>query len=159
MIDRDIVVDEAEKAMEGTDLFLVDVVVNQDNEIEIEVDSMQRMSIDQCCDLNRKIETALDRDKEDFSLSVYSAGIGYPFKVFRQYEKAEGKIVSVAYPNGAKLEGEMHSPMQTEKGISFILSHNIKVRYEGEKRPKMIHREDRIDILPGVEVKEIITIK
>jgi len=159
MIDRNIVIDAAQKAMEGTDLFLVDVIVGAENEIEVEVDCTERMSIDQCGDLNRKIETLLDRDKEDFSLSVYSAGVGYPFKVYRQYVKAEGKPVCVTFPDGIKLEGEMMSVEKNDEGIFFTVVYDKKEKCEGEKRPQLVRHEDRVKLLPGMEVKEIITIK
>lgn len=159
MIERDTIIRAAENAMEGTELFLVDVMVNADNEIEVEVDCMERMSIDQCGELNRKIESALDRDREDFSLSVYSAGVGYPFKVFKQYVKAVGRPVTVIFPDKTKIDGELRQAQQTPDGDFITVAYERKEKREGEKRPVSVEHVDRIKLLPGMEVKEIITIK
>lgn len=60
----------------GTGLSLVEVTVSDDNDIEITITrDGGGVSIDDCVDLSRHVESKLDRDKEDFSLTVSSAGI------------------------------------------------------------------------------------
>ena len=61
--------------LEGTDLSLVEITVSEDNDIEVIVTRESGVSIDDCVALSRHIESRLDRDKEDFSLTVGSAGI------------------------------------------------------------------------------------
>ena len=61
--------------LEGTDLSLVEITVSEDNDIEVIVTRESGVSIDDCVALSRHIESHLDRDKEDFSLTVGSAGI------------------------------------------------------------------------------------
>ena len=80
---------------EGTDLFLVGIKQNTANEIEITVDSDTSVDIDACATLTRKINDAFDREEEDFSLTVMSAGIGQPLILPRQYRKMIGKEVEV----------------------------------------------------------------
>jgi len=61
--------------LEGTDLSLVEITVSEDNDIEVIVTRESGVAIDDCVALSRHIESRLDRDKEDFSLMVGSAGI------------------------------------------------------------------------------------
>ena len=62
--------------LEGTGLSLVEVTVSEDNDIEIVIGREGGgVSIDDCVALSRFIESNLDRDEEDFSLMVASAGI------------------------------------------------------------------------------------
>ena len=65
----------AQEHLQGTDLSLVEVTVSEENDIEVIITSEGGVSIDDCVELSRFIESKLDRDKEDFSLMVGSAGI------------------------------------------------------------------------------------
>jgi len=66
----------AREHLEGTPLTLVEVSVSEDNDIEVIITREGGgVAIDDCVALSRYIESKLDRDKEDFSLMVGSAGI------------------------------------------------------------------------------------
>lgn len=66
----------AREQLQGTGLSLVEVSVSDDNDIEVTIAREGGgVSIDDCAALSRFIESKLDRDKEDFSLMVGSAGI------------------------------------------------------------------------------------
>jgi ribosome maturation factor RimP len=91
----------------GTPLFIVDVKVKPQNKIEVYIDGPQNVSIDECVSLSRHIEAGLDREKEDFELTVSSPGIDQPFKVEEQYIKYAGKEVSVLKKDGIKLIGKL----------------------------------------------------
>ena len=65
----------AQEHLQGTDLSLVEVTVSEDNDIEVIITRESGVSIDDCVALSRFIESKLDRDKEDFSLMVGSAGV------------------------------------------------------------------------------------
>ena len=57
--------------LKGTQLSLVEATVSEDNDIEIIITRKDEgVSIDDCVNLSRHIESKLDRDKEDFSLNV-----------------------------------------------------------------------------------------
>ncbi len=159
MIDREKIVCIAEKALTETQMFLVDVTVSRENDIEVEVDSMDRVSIEDCSNLSRLIEAGLDRDKEDFSLTVISSGIGYPFKVFRQYQKAIGKTVEVKNADGVRISGILEDCKNEGSYVAISLSYEKKEKNEGDKRPHMVRHEDEIKVVDGISVKEIITIK
>ena len=63
--------------LEGTVLSLVETNVSEENDIEIVITRQdgEGVAIDDCVELSRFVESRLDRDKEDFSLTVASAGI------------------------------------------------------------------------------------
>ena len=66
----------AQEHLQGTELSLVEVSVSEENDIEVIITREGGgVSIDDCVALSRFIESKLDRDKEDFSLMVGSAGI------------------------------------------------------------------------------------
>ena len=75
MIQKQTIEALAQEHLQGTDLSLVEVSVSEDNDIEVIVTRESGVSIDDCVALSRYIESKLDRDKEDFSLMVGSAGI------------------------------------------------------------------------------------
>ena len=62
------------------DQFIVEVEVSPANQISVQIDSENGISIDDCVAISRQIEGNLDREEEDFELQVSSAGLGQPFK-------------------------------------------------------------------------------
>ncbi len=118
---------------EGTDLFLVEVKVSPANEIEVVIDSDSAVSIDQCAALSRAIEAAFDREVEDFELSVFSAGVGQPLKLARQYRNAIGKPVDVVMKDGMKYAGKLEAfdgEAVTVAGETFPLAEIKAVRLQ-----------------------------
>ena len=101
--------DIVEHLLEGSDLFFVDIHMGKNNVIELFIDSPQGVDISTCSRISRELEARLDREKEDFELTVSSAGIGYPFKVPGQYLKNIGKKVSVKLVDASRLEGILQS--------------------------------------------------
>ncbi|MCR5710695.1 MAG: hypothetical protein K6G79_09480 [Bacteroidales bacterium] len=68
----------AREYLQGGPLSLVEATVSDDNDIEVTITrDGGGVSIDDCVALSRYIESKLDRDREDFSLIVGSAGIDY----------------------------------------------------------------------------------
>lgn len=122
-----------EGALEGTNLYLVDLTVRPGNIINVEVDSDLPVDIDECVALSRKIESEFDRDIEDYELEVGSAGITSPLKVPRQYSKYVGKEMEVLTRDGEKLKGILKSAGHD----GFVLEVSRKVKREGEKKPVM----------------------
>lgn len=75
MIEKITIEKLVESYMAENHLELVDVKINQSNNIKVFFDAPGRpVCIDDCVALSRFIESGLDRDKEDFSLMVSSAG-------------------------------------------------------------------------------------
>ncbi|MBQ9201135.1 MAG: ribosome assembly cofactor RimP [Bacteroidales bacterium] len=134
MISRETVFQLVESWTEARGFFPVDVTVGQDNLICVEIEADRgSVQIDDCADLSRYIEEHLDRDKEDYSLEVSSAGIGQPFKVHRQFLKHVGKDVDVCLKDGRKLTGILSRAGEED----FSVTVPRKVRPEGAKRPVM----------------------
>ena len=55
-------------------LFLVELKISKDNVIEVFVDALEGVNIQTCIAVSREIESSLNRDEEDFELTVSSAG-------------------------------------------------------------------------------------
>jgi ribosome maturation factor RimP len=107
MIEEKKIKDLAEEKIGGTELFLVDIRVKPVNKIEVFIDAPSNVTVDQCVSLSRHIEAGLNRDVEDFELTVSSPGIDQPFKVDGQYRKYLGKEVSVLKKDGIKIIGKL----------------------------------------------------
>ena len=76
--------------------YIVDVTISKDNDVEVTIESEEgTVELDDCVAISRYFESKFDREKEDYSLTVTSAGLDQPFKVLKQYQKAVGKIVEV----------------------------------------------------------------
>lgn len=133
MLDATEIRNFVEKELEGTDLFLVDVTVKPENFIEVEIDSENPISIEECEKLTRAIESEFDRDKEDYTLEVGSAGLTSPFKVKRQYMKYIGQEVEVLPKNGKKLSGLL----KAANDENFTVVTKEKVKKLDSKRPVM----------------------
>lgn len=138
MIDKKSLTDIINKALEGADMFLVDVQVSATNDITVEVDSLNDISIDECAKLNREIESKFDRDKEDYQLEVGSAGLTSPFKVKAQYDKYIGKEVEVLTADGLKAKGVLKSAGDSD----FTIVTTVKEKPEGAKRPILVEKDE-----------------
>lgn len=134
MIDVTRVREIAETQMEGTDLFVIEVRVSPANEIGVTVDSDTQVGIDRCVELSRSIEGALDREQEDFELTVMSAGIGQPLKMLRQYRKLIGRPVEVILKDGGKIVGNLTDASDD----SIVVEYEERVAVEGKKRKQLV---------------------
>lgn len=122
-----------EKTLEGTDMFVVDCTITPENTIDLILDSDTSVSIDTCAMLNRAIGEAFDRDVEDYSLTVASAGIGEPLKLVRQYKKLVGESVEVLLKSGIKILATLDDV--TDEAIT--ISYDEAVVVEGKKKKQM----------------------
>lgn len=135
--------------------FLVDVKVTQDNRIGVEIDSFQGISIDYCIELNKFIESKLDRDVEDYELEVSSAGLTSPFKVRKQYEKNIGNEVEIFTYDNKKLSGVLNA-LDEEK---IFLEIEKQEKPEGAKRKITVKEEITIPFTNIKTTKYIIRFK
>ncbi|MDE7129905.1 MAG: ribosome assembly cofactor RimP [Alistipes sp.] len=135
MIDSKRVIEIAERHMEGTDLFVVACNVSPAGDIELLIDSDTSVSIDACAELNRALEAELDRDSEDFSLTVASAGIGSELRSMRQYRKLVGSSLGGLLTSSEKILACLDAV--DEQGLT--LSYDEKQSVEGKKRKQTVH--------------------
>ncbi len=137
MIDKEKVQSIVNQELEGTDLFLVDLKIGKDNKTSVFIDGDNGVTIQNCIDLSRKIESNFDREVEDFELSVFSSGVGEPLKLNRQYKKNIGRNIEViTNEEGEKIVGELL--MVDEEKIV------VKVQPKKKKDP-IVEKEILID--------------
>ena len=146
MIDVEKIKAIANEVLEDTQLFLIDVTCNLQNEIEVVIDSDTSVDIDDCVDLSNAIEAQMNRDEEDFQLTVISAGVGYPLRVYRQYLKLLGRPVDVVLVNGTKIRATLKEATEDTITLSYI----EKVVVEGKKRKV---EQEVVKVYPLSEVK------
>ena len=114
-------IEVVEENLQGSDVFVVECTSTPSNEISLILDADSRVSIDTCVAVSRAVDAVFDRDVEDFSLMVASAGIGEPLKLLRQYKKIEGSPIEVLLKEG------------------ITISYDEKVAIEGKKRKELQH--------------------
>lgn len=134
MIAKELVNQIVEDFIVGKNHYLVDLKVTPDNRISVEIDSFKGVSIDVCIDLNKYIESRLDREIEDYELEVSSAGLTEPFKVLKQYQKNIGNEVEVLTKTGLKYNGIL--VQVDDNGIDLEIEKMEKP--EGAKRKILI---------------------
>jgi ribosome maturation factor RimP len=111
-----------EEQLEGSDNYVVNVDVKPGNQIQIEIDNDNGLDVSDCVGVSRYLEDNLDRDVDDFGLSVSSPGVGAPFRNERQYHKYLNKKVEVVTIDGQVIQGvllkkdEEIIDVETEKG-------------------------------------------
>lgn len=155
MIDRQLLTTTVEDAIKDTPLFIVDITVTPDNSITVEIDSPDGLDIDTCAEITRKIESVFDRDIEDYSLEVGSAGLTAPFKVRGQYLKNVGNQVEVLTKGGVKLKGTL-----TDVGDDdFTVTVEKKVKEPGAKRPVIVEEPVNMKMADTKYVKYLIDFK
>ena len=103
-----------EALAEEASLFLVDFSMGADNRIKVVLDGDQGVTLQDCMKISRAIEHNLDREEEDFSLEVTSAGATTPMTMPRQYVKNVGRKLTVVTDEDS-FEGKLTSI--TEDGI------------------------------------------
>lgn len=120
--------------------FLVDVSVSKDNDIVVTIESEEgKIELDDCVALSRYFETQFDREQEDYSLTVTSAGLDQPFKVLKQFEKAVGTKVEVQLKGGKKMVAMLEAADQD--GVT--LRYSVKEVVEGKKKKELVEHVDR----------------
>lgn len=142
MIDAKDVAAVVAKAVEGTDVFVVDITVSAANDIVVELDSPTGVDLDFCAKVSDMINEAFDRDAEDYSLEVGTASLSAPFKVAAQYEKHVGDNVDILTKDGRKFTAlltAVHPAAST-----FTVEVTRKVKEPGEKRPRMVAEQETL---------------
>jgi ribosome maturation factor RimP len=134
MIDKKDIEGIIESFIEEKNAFIVEIKVGSSNKINIEIDSNDGFSINNCVEASKLIESKLDREEEDFELEVASAGLSEPFKVIQQYQKNLGEEVETLTSEGIKIKGILLSV--TDNGFEIEESKMVKV--EGKKKKQNV---------------------
>ncbi|MFI3268953.1 MAG: ribosome assembly cofactor RimP [Rikenellaceae bacterium] len=159
MIDKLKIVEIAQaKIAEGLGdgaLYVVECSCSGANEVELLVDSDTKVSIDDCITLSRAVEAEFDRDVEDFSLTVASAGIGSELKLLRQFTRLIGRSVEVLLKSGIKVVGELTEA--TEEAIKVKFERRETTETSSGKRKKVtVEVEERYTFGEIKSVKEYL---
>jgi len=121
-------------------LYIVDINISKDNDIELTIESEDGVvELDDCVAVSRFFESCFDREKEDYSLTVTSAGLDQPFKVLKQYLKAVGSKVEVSLKGGRK----MVAVLEHADEESVTLKYSVKETVEGKKKKELVEHIDR----------------
>ena len=144
-------------AVEKLGCFIVDVTLSKDNDVTLTIErETGDVTLEDCVALNDAFLAAFDKDAEDYSLTVSSAGLDQPFKVPGQYTKAIGSQVVVLLKGGRKLTGILTGA--SDDGIS--LRYTSKEAIEGKKKKVTVEREENLafseinSVTPKVEFKK-----
>ncbi len=155
MIDKQLLIQTVQEAIEGTKMFLVDVIINPGNSIVVEIDSYENMDILTCAEITRKIEARFDREVEDYDLEVGSAGLTSPFKVKEQYIKNLNNEIEILTRDGRKMSGVL-----THVGDDdFTVEIPTKVKEPGAKRPSIVMQPTTLKYDETKTVKYLINFK
>ena len=120
--------------------YIVDVTISKENDVEITIESEEgTVELDDCVAISRFFESKFDREKEDYSLTVTSAGLDQPFKALKQYQKAVGSKVEVMLKGGKKMVATLTNVDEE----SITLSYTAKEAVEGKKKKELVEHNDR----------------
>jgi len=107
-----------EALLEDPSLFLIDFKIGADNSMEVIIDGDNGVKVEDCIKISRGIEHNLDREEEDFSLQVMSAGISEGLKHIRQYKKNVGRKLKVKTQDKT-IEGELKDVTDAEVVLTW----------------------------------------
>ena len=156
-MEKNLIIEPIGPAVKDRGCFIVDVTVSKDNDIVLTIEKETGdVDLDDCVALNDAFLAAFDKDVEDYSLTVSSAGLDQPFKVSGQFTKAIGSQVVVLLKGGRKLTGILTTA--DDEGI--VLRYVTREVPEGKKKKVPVEHEDRFvfadvnSVSPFVEFKK-----
>jgi ribosome maturation factor RimP len=120
MITEKQVIEIVDAHLKGTPRFLVEVAVKPGNRISLFIDGDQGILVGDCQELTRHIESKLDRDAEDYDLTVSSAGADRPLLLPRQYRRHTGRELEVETKDGRSLAGKLIAAGDAEIEIETV---------------------------------------
>ena len=139
-MEKEKILESISGAVQGRGCFIVDVTVSKDNDIVLTIEKESGdVDLEDCVSVNDAFLSAFDKDAEDYSLTVTSAGLDQPFKVLKQYTKAIGSAVEAKFKGGKKIVGVLTAA--DEAGI--CLRYSQKEAVEGKKKKEIVDHEDR----------------
>ena len=132
---------------ENNSLFLIELNIDSANHITVVIDGDKGVTVNDCIEVSRKIEHNLDREEEDFSLDVTSAGVSTPLSMPRQYKKNIGRKLAVTTTSEEKYEGQ----------LTQVEENSIKLEWKA-REPKPVGKGKvtvaKEIVLPFEEIKE-----
>lgn len=102
-------------------------------EVYVRVDTDTGITLDQCVQVHLLLRDKLmgsDWLPENCSLSVSSPGVDAPLKLFRQYPRNIGRLLSVRLRDGRYMRGILRAVDQTEGLTLQVGNRSQKIRWE-----------------------------
>ncbi|MFD1094240.1 ribosome assembly cofactor RimP [Salegentibacter chungangensis] len=137
---------------ENNSLFLISLEVTENNQIKVIIDGDKGVSVNDCIEVSRKVEHNLDREEEDFSLEVSSAGVSEPLSLPRQYKKNVGRKLKVTTED-QKIEATLTGADEEKISLSWKTREPKPVG----KGKHTVQKEAVIPYTDIVEAKVMIT--
>jgi ribosome maturation factor RimP len=131
-----------EQALEEySNLFLIDLTITDSYKIIVTLDGDHGVQLQDCINISKAVDSNLDREEQDFSLEVASAGASSPLKMLRQYKKNIGRILKIktvsqtiealliaVYDENISVEWSSREPKKIGKGKETVLhKENINI--------------------------------
>jgi len=139
-----------EGLQEKPSLFLVDLSISDSYKISVTLDGDNGVQLQDCIDISRAIDSNLDREEQDFSLEVASAGVSTPLKLVRQYKKNIGRTLKVKTAT-ATIEAKLENVTEETILLSWTSREPKKI---GKGKETLEHKRE----IPFSEIKEAIVI-
>lgn len=137
-------------------LFMVELNISATNVITVELDKHEgSVSVSDCMSVSRNVEHNLDREEQDFEITVSSAGLDKPFRVLAQYQKNLGRDVKVKLEDGTKLEGKLIEVDATK----IVVENSHKAQVGGKKKKEVVVEQHTLPLNTIKETKIIISFK
>ena len=147
--------DAIEKQIVARKIFFVDIQVSADNDVVLTLEKEEgSVSMDDCVSVSELFEAAFDREKEDYSLTVSSAGLDQPFKVQGQFAKALGSRVEAWIKGGRKLV----ATLEAADGRQVTLGYTALEKVEGSKKKVKVEKHEVIPMEQVVCVRPYLEI-
>jgi len=136
---REDIIKAVEAAVAERGCFLVEVTVSAANDVEIVIEKEEGIvDWDDCAAIDAVVHAAFDQDVEDYSLTVSSAGLDRPFKVFRQFLKAVGTKVDVKFKGGRRLVATLSAATEDTVTLQYTALEAV----EGKKKKEKVAHEE-----------------
>ncbi len=130
---------------------MIDFSISADYKISVVIDGDNGVVVQDCIEVSRSIEHNLDREEQDFSLEVASAGATAPLKFPRQYRKNLGRTLEVttnddnvteaklidANEDFITLEWKTREPKKIGKGKETVVK-NAEIPYISIKKAVVV---------------------
>jgi len=139
-----------ETLLDKPSLFLVDLTISDSYKIMVTLDGDNGVVLQDCIDISRAIENNLDREEQDFSLEVASAGVSTPLKLVRQYRKNIGRTLQVKTATET-IEALLEQVSEESIMLSWTAREPKKI---GKGKETVEHKRE----IPYSEIKEAIVI-
>ncbi len=132
------------------DLFLVELQISPEKNITVTVDGFRPVPLSECMRITRDVESKVNRDIEDYALTVGTFDITKWFEDRRQFHKnlghrlkvktSEGEkegILQQITENGIVLENKVREPKPVGKGKHTVVK-KIIIPFEQIEKAKVI---------------------